>query len=147
MDNLENQLRKIFADKLPGLPDNIKEYVAKFLPWILIVFGCIGLLAWLSAIGLFGYASMVTYGWAHGSGRIMSMFSLLVLYLLAPIMQVLSITGGYLMLSRRLSGWRIAFYSVLVSFVIHLLYFSLFGFFWDFLFVYLLFQIRGYYHA
>jgi hypothetical protein len=145
LNELEEQLAKIFLEKMPELSGNAKEMSVKFLPWVLIVLGVFGLLAWLSAIGLFHFASLVVMGLGHAPRQTFSLFTVLFLYILAPVMQALAVGGGYLMLSRRLTGWRIAFYSLLVSFIVHLAYFSIFGLFLDLAFAYLLFQTKEYY--
>jgi len=146
MNALEDQLAKIFLEKMPALSGSAKEMTVKFLPWVLIVLGALGLLAWLSAIGLFRFASLVVMGLGHAPGQAFSLFTALFLYILAPVMQALAVGGGYLMLSRSLTGWRIAFYSLLVSFIVHLAYLSIFGLFLDIVFAYLLFQTKEYYN-
>lgn len=145
MNALEEQLAKIFREKLPEMSGNAKEMTVKYFPWVLMVLGALGLLAWLSTIGLFRFASLVVMGVGHAPGQVFSIFTALFLYVLAPVIQVLAISGGYMMLSRRLAGWRIAFYSVLVGFIVHVVYFSVFGLCLDLLFAYLLFQTREYY--
>lgn len=142
MKALEELFGKIFVDSLPPLPAASREWVAKLLPWILLILGALGFLAWLSTIGLFGHGQMAAIGLSrYGS----SFFAAIILYLFVPALQLLAIAGGYLMLGRNRLGWRIAFYSLVVGLALHILSLSLGGIIINLIFAYLLFQVRPYY--
>lgn len=143
MNDLEEWLAGRLA-KAPRLPEGIGRFVCRIMPWVLIVFGILGLLGWLSAVGIFGFASILDAGDDWMLGTVPSVFAFAFILLLAPIAQGMEIAGGCLMLRRRRQGWQIAFYSVLLSFVFHLGC-NITGVLWDLLFVYLLFQIRPFY--
>ncbi|BBB92088.1 MAG TPA: hypothetical protein PKA28_05555 [Methylomusa anaerophila] len=136
MEKLETELRKIFLEKLPPLSPNVKEGLAKYLPWIIIVFGVLGLLCLFSILGMFTAAARM----AGGYTGIMSL-----IIVISAIIQILGILAGYWMLSRQLRGWQLALLTSLTGFVVNIIHFSLFGIIIDFVFVYLLFQIREYY--
>lgn len=142
MNALEELFGRIFADNLPPLPPAVREWVVKILPWIIIVLGALGLLAWLAAVGLFGHGQMAALSFHRYAP---SIFAAIILYLFVPLLQLLGIAGGYFMLGRKRIGWRIAFYSLILGLVIHILSISLGGIIVNLIFAYLLFQIRPYY--
>ena len=41
-----------FFKKAPPLPDNIREVIVKIAPWVALIFGVLGILAGLGAIGI-----------------------------------------------------------------------------------------------
>lgn len=142
MDSLEQKMNEIFIGRLPALSVKMKETVVKLYPWIMMIFGVLGLLAWLSSIKyFFGFYGLFPHFYIHGFFDIF----MLVYYVIAPIVQVMAIYGGYLMMSRQYKGWRIALYALLIGFISHILYFSFFGVAVDVLFAYLLFQIKDYF--
>jgi Na+/H+-dicarboxylate symporter len=140
MDGLEQKVSELFGN-LPALSPGAKETAAKVVPWVLIVLGVLGMLAWLSSIRFFfGMMGMASHFGVMGPG-ILTMVQLLI----APIVQVLVIYGAYLMLSKRRLGWRIAFYALVFGFVSHILAISVFGLILDCIFAYFLFQIREFF--
>lgn len=142
MDSLEQKINEFFVNHLPGLSVSIKEKAARLYPWIIMIFGVFGLLAWLSSLRFFfDYSGLLPYVYSNG---FFDMF-IMVYFVLAPIVQLMTIYGGYLMMSRKRKGWRIALYALLIGFISHLLNFSFFGIVLDVLFAYLLFQIKDYF--
>ena len=146
MTKLEQILSDLFVDKMPPLSETFKNNSAKFLPWIFIVFGVIGLLSMVSILGLFTAASTLTAG-ATGILAVhsRSVFDLVLIYLISPVLQLLTILAGYWMVNKEYRGWYLALISTLLEFLINLLHFSFIGLLFSFLFAYLLFQIREYY--
>ncbi|MDR7867381.1 MAG: hypothetical protein RIN56_11230 [Sporomusaceae bacterium] len=141
MNSLERLFGRFFADWLPGLPAGVRDWAAKILPWVVIVLGVLGLLAWLSVIGLFGAATLKTAGFS----RAFPSFAAAVFHILVPILQALAIAGGCFMLKRRRLGWVLAFYALLLGILMNLVWFNPAGLIWDFVFAYLLFQLKPYY--
>lgn len=142
MNNLEQQLHDLFVGKMPALSAGAKETTAKVLPWVIIVFGLLGLFGWLASLQLlFGVFGLMHYAGAfHG-------FLAIIHLIIAPIAAVLGIYGGYLMLSRSRKGWQLVFYGLLIGVISTLLSLSIVGVVFNFAFGYLLFQIREYYIA
>ncbi|MDR3588576.1 MAG: hypothetical protein P4N41_02845 [Negativicutes bacterium] len=145
MNNLEQKLADLFVGKMPGMSAGAKETAVKVVPWIMIVFGVLGFLAWLSALRFFffGYAAFMGRAYGHAFPDIFT----LVYFLLAPIVQVMVVYGGYQMLSKKQSGWRIALYALLIGLIPHLAHISILGLLLDVLFAYILFQIKDYFTA
>jgi MFS family permease len=135
---LEEKVGKVILDNLPPMSASAKETTVKVLPWVLIVLGALGLLAALTALSAFGSGMM---RFAMMTGVHLSFYDMALL-VIAPITSALPIIAGYFMLSRQLRGWRIAFYSLIISVFFHFFAISIIGLVLDCLFVYLLFQIK-----
>ena len=148
MDELERILSQLFLDKMPPVSENVKNGAVKYLPWAMIILGALGLLAVISIVGMFKFSSLVTQG---AVGQVvmptLSVFDLLIVYIVAPVTQVANIVAGYWMLGRQLRGWRLALLALLLGLISNLINFSLFGLLLNFFFTYLLFQIRNQYRA
>jgi hypothetical protein len=141
MGNLERRLGELIGT-FPALSPKAKETTVKVLPWVLIVLGVLGFLAWLSSLRfLFGFMGAV----GRMPGYMGPDFLTYIHLALAPFVQVLVVYGGYLMLSRKARGWRFAFYALIFGVVAHVLAISIFGLILDCLFAYFLFQIREFY--
>ncbi len=142
MSGLEQKLDDLFLNKMPGLPAGKRETIAKALPWIMIAFGGLGFLAWLSSLRFFfGFAGFMQ----HVTGYVFPDIFTLIYLVIAPIVEAMAVYGGYLMLSRQRKGWCIALYALLIGLIPHLFSFSILGIFLDVVFAYLLFQIKEYY--
>ncbi len=140
MDVLEQKLSEVFGN-LPPLSPSARQMATKVVPWVLIVLGVLGMLAWLSTISVFfGIMGVASHFGVMGPGLLM-----IVHLILAPIVQVLVLYGAYLMLSKRRQGWRIVLYALVFGVVTHLLAISILGLILDCVFGYLLFQIREFY--
>ena len=134
---MEQMLEGLFVKKLPPLSPGAKDTTAKVFPWIIIVFGGLGLLMWLSSLKfIFGFSGL--YGYVGPS--IFVMLSLVI----TPIIQAFVIYGGYLMLKKQRRGWIIALYMLVFGFIVNVLYFNVIGIIINILFTYLLFQIKEY---
>ena len=142
MGDLEKKIGDFFGN-LPGLSPAAKETAARYLPWVLIVLGVFGMLAWLSSIRFFfGVLGVAGYFGYVYPGPLFTVHMVL-----APIAQIMVIYGGYLMLGRKLQGWRLVFYALLLGVVSHFLAASIFGLVIDFVCAYILFQVREFYAA
>jgi hypothetical protein len=148
MEVLEKLLGDFFIGKMPPLPSGIKDGTAKIFPWILIILGMLGLLATFSILGMFSVTMAMTTGFAVTTGTsVLSTVNLILLCAIAPVLQLLAILAGYWMLKRQVRGWRLALLTTFAGFIMHLFSFSLSGIIINFIFIYLLFQIREYYTA
>ncbi len=146
LGQLEDQLKVYFADKAPALPENIKELIVKFAPWLTIIGVVMGAFAFLALIGLGAF--MVPLGTIGGmmSGQPFAGFGYIVTTVvtgLIVVMEAISISGLF---KRAKSAWNIMFYVSLVNVVNNLVHFDLIGLVlgavisW-----YFLFQVRSYY--
>jgi hypothetical protein len=122
------------------LPDNVKEWLVQYGPWITIVVLVLTLPALLALLGL--GAVLVPFG-AVGYG---ASFGLLAIGLVVEIaLTVMALPGLF---ARKMSGWTLLLYARLVSIVAHLLagaiVSALVG---GLISLYVLFQVRPLYKA
>lgn len=141
MDELIKTLQQWF-DKLPVLPANIKDVLVKIAPWLALVFGVLGVLASLAATGLMAALSPVMLlggGVGVATGGIVGA----ILALVASVLELASFPG---LKDRKISGWRLAFYSEAVGVISSVVALNLVGAAISALIgFYLLFQIKSYY--
>jgi hypothetical protein len=118
----EVELDKIFAGKLPALPDNVKEFIVKFSPWFAVISMVLMLPLILAFLGLGAAMMPLSYlGGLHaGFGYTFSLiFSAGMI-----ILELIAIPGLF---KRQEKAWRLMFYSILLSLIQQLLRLDLFG--------------------
>ena len=120
------------------LPAEVKEFLVKFGPWIALVLLLLSLPALLLMLGV-GTAFMPFGGTTYAVG-----FSFLTIVLLAQlVLLALALPGLF---KRKMSAWRLIFYSQLVGIVFSLLSGSILGaLIGGLIGLYILFQIRPLY--
>lgn len=123
--------------KAPALPTNAKEILVKITPWIALIFGILGVLAGLGAVGL---SPVVMFGGVKNS----------MMVLLGGVLTVVS--SGMMVMAfpklkvSKLQGWNLLFWSTVVSLVSSLVVGAIVSaVIWGVVEFYLLFQIRSYY--
>ncbi|CAN5123574.1 hypothetical protein BH09PAT1_BH09PAT1_1720 [soil metagenome] len=123
--------------KAPALPANAKDTIVKIMPWIALIFGILGVLAGLGAVGV---SPVVVFGGVRNS-----MVVLLsgVLTIVASVMMLMAYPK---MKALKMSGWNLLFWSTLISFVASLIIGSIVSaIIWGLVEFYILFQIKSYY--
>ena|SRR3989338_2147977 len=111
LSNLESILEEYFVKKAPfQLPAGAKEAIVKFGPWVMVVLLVMTLPILFAALGL-GAAllpatMMAGYSPLYNVGMWISIASLVV--------EALALPGLF---ARKISGWRLAFYALLISVV------------------------------
>lgn len=143
--SLEETLNLYFGQKAPAMPENVKELLVRFAPWVTLVLLLITLPAVLIALGLGALAAPLAfligpgYGVSYGITYTVGMVILGV----SVLLEALSLPGLF---KRSRQGWRFAYYATIVSIVGNLIGFNflsaLVGAVVGF---YILFQIRSYY--
>ncbi|MFI5265313.1 MAG: hypothetical protein ACHQT7_01050 [Candidatus Levyibacteriota bacterium] len=127
--------------KLPALPKEAREVIAKITPWIALIFGILGILGSIAALGIvtvFSPLAMVGGGvQAAGAGIIAT-----VLGLVSSALLLAAFPGTK---KFRLSGWNFLFYSETVSLLSAVLAISITGILVSLIGYYLLFQIKSQY--
>ena len=120
------------------LPREVKEFLVKFGPWIALVFLLLSLPGLLIMLGV-GTAFMPFGGAVYAVG-----FGYLTIVLLAQVtLLALALPGLF---KRKMSAWRLIFYSQLIGIVFSLLSGSIFGaIIGGLIGLYILFQIRPLY--
>lgn len=138
---LESKLEDFFTKKeIPTLPENVKEIIVKYGPWVALV----GMIFSIPALlALFGIGAVVApwaiVGRSWGIQTILAIiFSLLVI-----ILELIALPGLF---KRQMKAWKIMFYISLINIVSSLLSLNIFSLIigaaisW-----YFLFQIKSYY--
>ncbi len=129
-----------FYKNAPNLPVNIREVLVKIAPWFALIFGILGILGGLGAVGF------SPVGLVDGVGT--SLF-LMVSGVLTIVASVLMLMAFPKLQKHQYGGWRLLFWSEVVSILASLLSITvgsilgavisaLIGF-------YILFQIKSYY--
>ncbi|HUR21827.1 MAG TPA: hypothetical protein VMZ90_13520 [Vicinamibacterales bacterium] len=128
-----------FVKKAPfQLPAEVKEFFVKFGPWIALVMLLLALPGLLLMLGL-GTAFMPFGGAVYAVG-----FTYITVVLLAQLVLVALALPG--LFKRKMSAWRLIFYSQLVGIVVNLLMGSILGAILGAVIgLYILFQIRPLY--
>lgn len=120
------------------IPDAGKEWIVKFGPWITVVLLILTLPILLFALGI-GTIFMPFGGVGYASG-----FGILTLFVIVEIGLMIAALPG--LFNRKMAGWRLLFYSQLVSIVYSVLSGSVVGgLLFGLIALYILFQVRPLY--
>jgi len=144
LTELEDKLAEFFTKKVPALPENIKEGIVKYGPYLALVGIVFSLSALLASFGIGGIGAVVAplaalSGVRSGIGYIFP----LIFGLMIIVLEAMAIPGLF---KKQMKAWKLMFYVSLVSAVSSLSTLDLpglivgLGLSW-----YILFQIRSYY--
>jgi len=120
MSGLESALENIFVKKAPTLPENFKEIIVKYGPWLLLISLVLSLPSLLALFGLGSIALPFSYlkGTIYGQR-----FSYNLIFIFAiTVLNAIALPGLF---KRQQKSWKLLFYSSLVAFVQNLLSFNL----------------------
>lgn len=141
LGQLEDTLEVYLVKKAPALPENVKEIIVKFAPWLTLIMLIIALPAILFAFGLgaivapFAMLGGVHAGISWGLGLVFSAITL--------VIEVIALPGLF---KRSKASWNLLFYATLVTAVDNLISFNLGGLVIGSLISwYFLFQVKEYY--
>jgi len=129
------------VEKVPfQIPDNAREWLVRYGPWIAIVLTVLSLPALLFALGI-GVALAPLGGLGYATG--------FTWHALGAILQVgLTIAALPGLFARKMGGWQLLFYATLASVLFSLLGGSIVsGLVGAIISLYILFQVRPLYHA
>jgi hypothetical protein len=140
MKQLEVSMEEVFLKKLPALPANIKEILVKFGPWLALVGLVMSLPTLLAALGLSSLFGSRYYGYGYHFGG----YSITWLISIASmVLMAVALPGLF---NRKMSAWKLMFYSALVMAVYNLILVNLGGLIIGTgVSLYILFQIKSYY--
>jgi hypothetical protein len=139
---LESKLEYYLVTKAPfALPDNIKEFIVKYGPWIMVVLLVMAIPGILFILGI--GAVLTPFAALAAPQASVQMMVGGVVSIASLILEAASIPG---LLKRKMSGWRLAYYSSLVGSVYSLITFNVFGLLIGSLIsFYILFQVKSKY--
>jgi len=142
LSQMEHFFKTYLHDKAPfHFPPNVKEFLVKFGPWITLVIIVLTLPAILFA---FGVGAFVLPFAAVVTARTGMFYIVYIIFALASLaLEAMALPGLF---ARKLSGWRLAYYAVLVSALGQLLHGEIFGAVISLIIsMYVLFEIKDYY--
>lgn len=140
VDKAVDSAGDMFA-KLPALPQGGRDLLVTVAPWFALVFGVLGVLAGLAALGVMAaFSPLAVVGGgtsAVGQGLLFGLIGLV-----GSVLLLVAFPG---LRARRASGWMFLFWSEVVSLVSAVLALSPVGVLMAAVGFYLLYQIRSYY--
>ena len=129
-------LQDFFA-KAPHLPAAWREVIVKVVPWLALVFGVLGILGGISALGLSPMAAV---------GGVRTGFDMIVVGFAAILSSVLAVMAFPKLRARAYQGWRLLLLAQVVNIVASVLTLDLVGAVLSFLIgFYFLFEVKSYY--
>lgn len=139
--NIIDKTQELF-DKLPVLPKEARDVIAKITPWIALIFGILGVLGGIAGLGLLTVFS--PFAFMGGAGRALGGGVLAAILTIASSGLLLAAFPGTK--KYKISGWNFLFWSEAVALLSAILapldlggiVFTLIGF-------YLIFQIKSHY--
>ena len=136
MDKMEDWFMK-----LPELPKSATDVLVRITPWIALIFGVLGVLGSLAGLGILTALSpFVMMG--NGIGGTATSLLTAVLSLASSALLLAAFPGTK---AHKMQGWKMLFWSEVVSTVSSVLLISLTGVIGAFIGFYLLYQIKRYY--
>ncbi|MEO5740010.1 MAG: chromate transporter [Vicinamibacterales bacterium] len=121
------------------IPDAGREWIVKFGPWITVVLLILTLPILLVALGI-GTVFVPFGGIGYATG-----FGFLTVFIIAEVGLMIAALPG--LFARKMAGWRLLFYSQLVSIAYHVLSLNIVGgLLFGLIGLYILFQVRPLYH-
>ncbi len=144
MSQLEDTLDEYFGEKAPQMPDNIKELIVKFAPYLVILGLLFTIPGLLAVVGIGGFASMVApFGGMQAMRAVTGMWLGIILMIPVVILQAMALPGLF---AQSKQGLRYMYWASLVSIVANVLQFNLVGAVTGALIsFYILFQIKSKY--
>lgn len=138
LTKIENTLDLYFGKKAPAMPENIKELIVKYSPYLIIIAIILTLPSLSLAFGLRHFWGPYSYG---GRAFNFSLFGLLSLF--ALIFEGIAVPGLF---KRTRQSWELMFYASLITLVSSLLSLNLGSLIiGGIISFYFLFQIKSYY--
>jgi hypothetical protein len=117
MEQFEAMLDEYMVKKAPfALPAEVKEFIVKVSPYLIIIFAIMALPLILGALGLSAiltpFAMMGGYG--HGFGWGFGVMISSIVAIITLIMEVMAVPGLF---KRTKGSWRLVFYASIVSLI------------------------------
>lgn len=139
MDSYIDMIGEYFK-KLPELPRGGREAVVAITPWLALIFGVLGIATALVGLGIFTFlAPLAMFAGVRGAG---AGFVIVLLGLASSALLLMAFPG---VKARKISGWKLIYYSEVVGIVADIISLSLTGVVFALIGFYFLYQIRSYY--
>lgn len=148
MDAQTKQLTKILDQsyaKLPALPKGATDFIVSVAPWLALIFGVLAILGGVAAFGLLSVVTPFTAVAGVGAYAVTGLLGTLVLL----VQGVIELLAFLPLKARKVRGWNLIFWSLILSVLSSVLYLRVFGVvsavFWALVGYYFLYQIKSYY--
>jgi hypothetical protein len=140
LTQIEDTLNLYFGKKAPPIPENIKEFIVKYSPYLIVLILVLTLPGILMAFGLSSlFAPLALIG---GTRRIFH-FSFWALFSIIPlVLEIIALPGLF---KRSKMSWEYMFYASLITALISVLSLNLGSIISAAFSFYILFQIKTYY--
>lgn len=138
--NIINTVEEWFS-KLPPLPKDARDVIAKITPWIALIFGALGVL--FGVLALVGSTVIAPFAMMGGGSQALG--SVLITSILALVSSALLLAAFPGTKKFKLSGWNLLFWSEAVSLLSAVLAISLGGILFSLIGFYLIFQIKSHF--
>lgn len=125
-----------FFKQAPNLPENAREVLVKIAPWLALIFGILGVIVGLGALGLSPVALL---------GGINASFVVLLTGVVSIVSSILMLMAYPKLVKKQYKGWELLFWSEAVGAVSAVLALSVTSVLGVLIGFYLLFQIKSYY--
>ncbi len=149
LSQLEALLDEYLVNKAPfALPPEVKEFIVKVSPYLVIIFAVMALPVIFAALGLTAilspFAMMGGYGYGYGFGWGYAAIVGLAVSVITLIMEIIAVPGLF---KRTKGAWRLLFYASVVSLIGSILSLSgiISGIFGAIIGWYILFQVKELY--
>jgi hypothetical protein len=146
LKQFETLLDKYLGEMAPALPNDIKEFLAKVLPWLTLI----GVIFMVPIVLLFFGIGSVALPFAAYSGAYYGESG--IGYLWALVLMLVSIASVALnicslpgLFNRQLSGWNFLFYATTLGLLVNILHLSVFSVIWSIFVLYVVIQIKSSY--
>lgn len=130
----------IYFAKLPQLPKGGREAVVMITPWLALIFGVLGVITALVALGIFTFLAPIAV--ISGVSPAGAGFVVAILGLIASVLLIAGFPGVRALQEK---GWKLIYYSQVAGLVADIITFSLGGVLFALIGFYFLYQIRSYY--
>jgi hypothetical protein len=106
-----NEYAERIRVQLPAAPEPLLDFYVKYMPWLAIIGGVLGLFFGV----IVGVLGLIVATAAAATGSAGSGVQIMIGIILIGVGSALGIAGGYFMLQRRLTGWWILAVSMIIN--------------------------------
>lgn len=139
LTQIEETLNLYFGKKAPAMPENIKELIVKYSPYLTAIALIFSVSTLLFALGVGSTLMPFAYAGAYRSGFSIS----LIISLVAMVLEAIALPGLF---KRTKKSWEYMFYASLVMIISYIFDFNLGSLIiGSVISFYILFQIKSYY--
>lgn len=140
---LEKELEPIFLGKFPAFPDEVKEFLVKYGPYLMLVGAVLGIFGLLTAYGMLGGAMVYDLGLSSYGGMAIQLWIGMAFTLIVLVMYLLAFKP---LRDRKKQGWNLIYYALLLNLLSSVIQLKIFAvIFGAIIGFWVLFQIRDKY--